>query len=133
MFEHYARDHDWASIRSKLTAAMFSDGRAIAYPILMQTVGRVVQPRPAVSADVWRSLEFVRDFDSHDHLGAIDHPTLVFGGERDPIITSDIARETVARVSDGELKLVPTAKHGAFHERKRTFDSTVRSFLDRGR
>lgn len=131
-FERYARDHDWASIRSKLTAAMFSDGRAIAYPILMQTAGRVVQPRPAVPSDVWRSLEFARDFDSRDYLGDIDHPTLVFGGERDPIITPDIARETVARLPNGELKLVPTAKHGAFHERKHTFDLIVRSFLNRG-
>lgn len=111
---------------------MFADGRAIAYPLLVRTVWRPFQPRSADPADVWHSLAFVRGFDSRDYLGKINHPTLVFGGERDPIITPEIARETAARLPDGELEVAPTAKHGAFHERKQAFDSAVRSFLDRG-
>jgi pimeloyl-ACP methyl ester carboxylesterase len=56
-FERYARECDWASIRSELAAALFSDGHALAYPLMVQTVGRVLQPRPAKPADVWRSLD----------------------------------------------------------------------------
>ncbi|WP_222918513.1 alpha/beta hydrolase [Natrinema sp. SYSU A 869] len=130
-FEKYAREHDWASIRSALAAAMFSDGRAVTYPLTVQTVGRFLQPRPADPADVWRSLEFILEFDSCDRLDEIERPTLVFGGDRDPFFTPSIARETADRIPDGELTLVPGAKHAAFHERKLTFDSRVRSFLER--
>ncbi|WP_252490337.1 alpha/beta fold hydrolase [Natronococcus zhouii] len=130
-FERYARGHDWASIRSELAAAMFSDGRAVGYPLALRTAGRVFQPRPADPADVWRSLEFILEFDGCDELAAIDQPTLVFGGERDPFFTASLARKTVAELPNGELELVPGAKHGAFHERKWRFDSRVRSFLER--
>ncbi|WP_306058399.1 alpha/beta fold hydrolase [Natronococcus wangiae] len=130
-FERDAREHDWASIRSKLAAAMFTDGRAVVYPFVFQTAGRVFQPRPAEPADVWRSLEFILGFDGCDELGSIDRPTLVFGGERDPFFTPALARKTAAELPNGELELVPGAKHGAFHERKWRFDSRVRSFFER--
>lgn len=129
-FERYARDHDWASIRSELATAMFTGGRAITYPPMLQTVGRLFQPRPAEPADVWRSLEFILAFDGCGDLEAIDQPTLVFGGDRDPFFTAPLARETAARIPNSELELVPGAKHGAFHERKWRFDSRVRSFLE---
>lgn len=129
--EYYAREHDWASLRSALAVAMFSDSRAIAYPLTLQTVGRFVQPRPADPADVWRSLEFALEFDGRDRLAEIERPTLVFGGGRDPIFPPPIARETAALIPDGTVSLAPGAKHAAFHERKVTFDSRVRSFLER--
>ncbi|TYL38782.1 alpha/beta hydrolase [Natronococcus pandeyae] len=130
-FERDAREHDWASIRSKLATAMFTDGRAMVYPLVLQTAGRMFQPRPADPADVWRSLEFILEFDGCDELAAIDQPTLVFGGERDPFFTAPLARKTAAELPNGELELVAGAKHGAFHERKWRFDSRVRSFLER--
>lgn len=130
-FEKYAREHDWASIRAELAAAMFSDGRAVAYPLTVRTVGRFVQPRPADPADVWRSLEFILGFDGCGRLEEIERPTLVFGGDRDPFFTPSIARETADRIPGGELTLIPGAKHAAFHERKLSFDSRVRSFLER--
>lgn len=130
-FERYAHARDWGSIRAKLAADMFSDGRAMVYPPTILTVGRLVLPRPAVPADVRRSLEFIRAFDGCDRLAAIDHPTLVFGGERDPYFTADRARETAAGIPNAELELVPGAKHGAFHERKHTFDDRVTRFFER--
>ncbi|APW98709.1 hypothetical protein CHINAEXTREME_13365 [Halobiforma lacisalsi AJ5] len=129
-FERDAREHDWASIRSKLAADMYSDGRAVAYPPTIRTIGRFLLPRPAEPADVWRSLEFVLGFDSGGGLADLEQPTLVFGGERDPYFTPEILRETVDRLPRGDLELRPGAKHGAFHERKPAFDSRVRAFLD---
>lgn len=129
--ERSARERDWASIRSTLATVMFSDGRAIAYPLTVQTVGRFLQPRPADPADVWRSLEFALRFDSRDRLEEIDRPTLAFGGGRDPVFPPPITRETAERIPDGTATIVPSAKHAAFHERKSTFDSRVRSFLER--
>ena len=130
-FERNARERDWASIRSELAAAMFSDGRAMAYPPMLQTIGRFVQPRPADPADVWRSLEFILEFDGCDRLEEIGQPTLVFGGKRDPYFMAELTRETADGIPNGELELVAGAKHGAFHERKATFDSRVRGFLER--
>ena len=129
--ERYARERDWASVRSELAVAMFSDGRAMAYPPLLQTVGRFVQPRPAEPADVWRLLEFALEFDARDRLAEIDQPTLVFGGTRDPFYPGPILRKTAAELPNARSEIVSGAKHGAFHERKATFDSAVRSFLER--
>ncbi|WP_247000848.1 alpha/beta fold hydrolase [Halosolutus gelatinilyticus] len=130
-FERYARARDWQSIRSKLARDMFSDGRAITYPPIVQTIGRFLLPRPAEPADVRRSLEFILAFDGCDRLDELRQPTLVFGGERDPYFTAALAGRTADELPNGTLELVPGAKHGAFHERKLTFDATVRSFLDR--
>ncbi|RQG98686.1 alpha/beta fold hydrolase [Natrarchaeobius oligotrophus] len=130
-FERYARERDWAAIRADLAAAMFADGRAVAYPLAARTVGRFLQARPAEPADVSRSLAFVRRFDGRDELADVERPTLVFGGERDPYFTAERTRETAEALPRGELELVPGAKHGAFHERKATFDSSVRSFFER--
>ena len=130
-FERYARERDWASIRAELARTMFSDGRAVAYPMLVQTVGRLFQPRPVEPADVTRSLEFILGFDYREHLAEIDRPTLVFGGERDPFFPPERMKETVEAIPNAELDVAPGAKHGAFHERKLGFDSTVSRFLER--
>lgn len=129
-FQVAARNRDWASIRAGLATAMFTDGRAIAYPLFLRTVGRTVQPRPAEPADVRRSLQFVLEFDSYDVLPTVDPPVLVVSGDRDPVFPPEQTRATAERVPDGDLELIPGAKHGAFHERKCTFDSRVRSFFD---
>lgn len=129
--ERDARERDWFSIRAELARAMFADARAIAYPPLIHTVGRFTLPRPAVPADVWRSLEFVRRFDACDRLEELDRPTLVFGGSDDPYFTPTVTRATADALPDADLLLIPGAKHGAFHERKSTFDARVRSFLER--
>lgn len=134
--ERYARERDWFSIRAELARVLYSDGRSLAYPPMIQTIGRFTigrftLPRPAEPADVWRSLEFILDFDGRDALGEVDQPTLVFGGERDPYFTPEVARETADGLPRAEREIVPGARHGAFHERKSTFDSRVRSFLER--
>lgn len=41
-FFRYARERDWASIRGKFAAAMFTDWRAVSYPLFVTTVGRFV-------------------------------------------------------------------------------------------
>ena len=130
-FERYAREHDWGSIRSELAAEMYSDGRAVAYPPMLRTIGRFLQPRPAEPADVWRSLEFALAFDACDDLDEIEEPTLVFAGENDPFFPPECTRTTAERLPRGELEIVSGAKHAAFHERKFTFDSAVRSFFER--
>ncbi|RKD97592.1 alpha/beta fold hydrolase [Halopiger aswanensis] len=129
-FQVAARNRDWASIRSGLATAMFTDGRAVAYPLFLRTVGRPLQPRPADPSDVRRSLQFVLEFDGRDLLSTVEPPVLLVGGDRDPVFPPERTRATVERLPNGDLELIPGAKHGAFHERKATFDSRVQEFLE---
>lgn len=127
--EALARRRDWAAIRAELARGMYADARAVAGPPLIRTVGRFVLPRPAEPADVWRSIEFVLAFDDCDDLADVEQPALVFGGERDPYFTPEVARETAEGLPDADLTLVPGAKHAAFDERKNLFDARVRAFF----
>lgn len=124
-----ARDRDWAAIRARLADAMFADWRRVAYPTTVLTVGRLVMPRPADPDDVTTSLEAILAYDGSDTAPRIEHPTLVIAGTDDPYFTESIQRETADGIDDAELSLIQGGRHGAFHERKSTFDARVRAFL----
>lgn len=130
-FERYARERDWARIRAELAAAMFSDWRAVSYPPLALTAGRLVMPRPADSTDVTASLSAVEAFDATDHLGDVEAPTLVFGGTDDPFFPAPVLEETAANLPDAELATIAGGRHGAYHEFKCEFDARVDAFLGR--
>lgn len=129
----YARERDWAAIRSELAAGMFSDWRALAYPPVVRTAARPFLPRPADPEDVRVSLDAILDYAGEEAAGRlprIEAPTLVIGGEEDPYFSSRIMRETAAEIADAEVYAIPGARHGAFHDRKNTFDRRVAGFLD---
>lgn len=130
-FRRYARERDWSSIRAELSAAMFSDLRAVTYPPLARTLGRFVLPKPAVPSDVAVSLDAIEAYDATDRLGDVAAPTLVFGGADDPYFPESILRRTADGIPDSELDLVRGGKHGAFHERKWRFDGRATAFLER--
>lgn len=119
----YATEHDWAAIRSDLATALFSDWRMITYPPIILTVGRILLPLPADPSDMRITLDIVREYDGTDQLGMIEQPTLVFGGTRDPYFTEPVVRETAEEIPNATLSFVNGAKHGAFHERKWSFDT----------
>lgn len=125
-----ATRHDWAGVRAALVRAMFSGWRRYAYPPWLVSVGRGLLPRPAVPSDVWNSIDAALAYDGTDTLGDVDPPTLVFGGEDDPYFPAPILRETAAGIPESSLTVVPGAKHGAFHERKRAFDDRLAAFLE---
>lgn len=126
----YARERDWARIRADLGVAMFTDWRAVTYPAFVLTLGRFAIPRPAVPADVTVSLEAIRAFDATGRLADVDAPTLVFGGTDDPFFPEPILEATAAGIPDAELSMIRGGKHGAYHERKLTFDDRVDAFLE---
>lgn len=126
-----AREYDWFSIRAELARGLYSDLRSVAYPPFIQTVGPFVLPRPADPDDVRLSLTAILDYDGRDELDDITQPTLVIGGSRDPYFTEDVLRETAEGIPDATLSLIRGAKHGAFHERKFTFDRRTTAFLAR--
>lgn len=125
----HARERDWFSIRAELARGSYSDLRSVTYPPFIHTIGRFVLPRPADPDDVRLSLEAILDYDGRAELADVEHPTLVIGGSRDPYFTADVLRETADGVPDARLVLIRGAKHGAFHERKLTFDRKTTAFL----
>lgn len=127
----YARDHDWATIRAQLATAMFTGWQMVTYPPIIHTVGRFILPQPAVSSDVRIAFDLALEYDGRDRLAAIEQPTFIFGGARDPYFTEPILRETAAEIPNATLSITRTAKHGAFHERKYSFDTQVTKFLKR--
>lgn len=131
-WKRYARQRDWAAIRSELAAGMFSDWRAMAYPPVVRTAARPFLPRPADPEDVCISLDAILDYVNEEAAGRlprIEAPTLVIGGEQDPYFSAHIIRETAAQIPDAEACTILGAKHGAFHDRKNTFDRRVAAFL----
>lgn len=128
-----AREHDWFSIRAELASGLYSDLRSVVYPPFIQTVGRFVLPRPGDPDDVRLSLAAILDYDGRGELNDIDQQTLIIGGSRDPYFTVDVMQETAEGIPDAILSLIRGAKHGAFHERKLTFDRRTTEFLARSR
>lgn len=126
-----AREYDWFSIRAELARGLYSDLRSVAYPPFIQTVGPFVLPRPANPDDVRLSLTAILDYDGRDELDDIERPTLVIAGSKDPYFTEDVLGETAEGIPDATLSLIRGAKHGAFHERKFTFDRRTTAFLTR--
>lgn len=128
-WQHWTDEHDWASIRADLTSKMFFDWRRFLLPALIGTVGRPFVPRPADPYDVQQSLAEIRAFDSSDWLDDIHVPTLVIGGKQDPFFPANILETTADGIPSATLRVLPSARHGAFQERKLEFDDAVRTFL----
>lgn len=144
-----AADRAWYEIRAELVGDMFSDWRRVAYPSAVRSAGvatrwrrlvapgiadfvpNVPVPEPADPNDVLVTMGATIGFDGTDRLDEIDAPTLVFGGADDPYFPASILREAADRIPDARLEIVPGARHGAYHERKGTFDEAVTAFLDR--
>jgi len=128
-----ATQHRWTRLRSELSTTLYShrDWRRYTLPPTIQTAGRFVLPRPAVPADVSRSLAAILDYDGAPTLGDIEAETLVIGGERDPFFPKPLLQETAKGIPSAAVASIQGAKHGAFDERKRVHDRRVLSFLDK--
>ncbi|MFC4552729.1 MULTISPECIES: alpha/beta fold hydrolase [Halorussus] len=100
------------------------------YPPLIRTVGRPLLSEPAAVSDVAVSCQACLDHDSSDRLGEIEAPTLVIGGTEDHFFPEATLRGTAEAIPNARLELIEGTGHGAFEERKRAFDRTVKVFLD---
>lgn len=128
-----AAERDWTAIRAALARAFFADGRRYWYPPVIKSIGRAALPRPAEPADVEISFAIILEDAGRQHLSAVEQPTLVIGGSADPYFTRERMEETATELTDGRLSVIPGARHGAYHERKGTFDRRVTAFLDEPR
>jgi len=127
-----ADQHRWTRLRAELATTLYSDRdwRRYSLPPTIQSLGRLFFPRPAVPADVSRSLSAILDYDGAPTLGDIEADTLVIGGECDPFFPKPLLRKTAKGIPSAAVASIQGAKHGAFDERKRLHDRRVLSFLD---
>ena len=71
----------------------------------------------------------IHRFDLVPELAAIRTPTLVLGGELDPITTAQDIRELAAAIPEARLEMFLDAGHGVFHERPGEALALIRDFI----
>lgn len=75
----------------------------------------------------WR--DEIHRFDLGPELGAIRAPTLVLGGELDPITTAEDVRELAGAIPDARLYVFTDAGHGVFREHPAETLALIRDFV----
>ncbi|MFO7690539.1 MAG: alpha/beta fold hydrolase [Cryobacterium sp.] len=80
---------------------------------LLAQVGRVVGPGlfAQASPDLAITLFAEDDVDLRDRLGRITAPTLVIGGDKDPMYPVELFQETAELIPNGRLSLLPGKGH----------------------
>jgi pimeloyl-ACP methyl ester carboxylesterase len=71
----------------------------------------------------------IHNFDLRSELAAIRVPTLLVGGELDPITTAEDMRELAAAIPEAKLKMFSDAGHGAFREHPEETLGLIRDFI----
>ena len=70
--------------------------------------------------------------DVRPDLGAVQVPTLLLWGDRDPLLPPDHAKEFLAALRDARLELVPGAAHVPMLERPDEVSRSILEFLRQG-
>ncbi len=89
-------------------------------------LARVVR-RHEVSLHFWQ--DEIKRFDLFPEVGAIRCPTLILGGELDPITTAEDVKELAAAIPGSRLQLFPDAGHGVFRDKPAETLSVIRDFI----
>jgi pimeloyl-ACP methyl ester carboxylesterase len=71
----------------------------------------------------------IHRFDLGPELAAIRAPTLILGGELDPITTAEDVRELADAIPDARLEMFTDAGHGVFRERPAETLALIREFI----
>lgn len=82
-----------------------------------------------VALHFWR--DEIRRFDLFPELGAIVCPTLVLGGEQDPITPPADQEDLTAAISGATLQIFRGAGHGPFRDAPDEVAAAIRAFLAR--
>lgn len=129
-WKEWAEHGWWFDIYLDSIPQTYTGYRRLLYPPLIRTVGRYLLSEPAVVSDIAVSAQACLSHDTTNRLDDIDARTLVIGGTADHFFPESVVRETANGISGARLELLSGTGHGAFEERKRAFDATVKAFLD---
>lgn len=89
-------------------------------------MGRVIR-HDDVGIHFWS--DEIHRFDLRSELAAIRSPTLVLGGELDPITTAEDVKELAAAIPGARLRMFDDAGHGVFREHPAEALDAIRSFI----
>ncbi len=126
-----AREERWRELYAESAVAMYTGFRRPLTEVLMRLLGGALVRNPTARSDYVVSAEASLRHDAADRLGDIRARTLVIGGDGDRLFPQELQRETARRIPDAELRLIEGTGHGAFQERKKDFDGTVKRFISR--
>ena len=94
-------------------------------------LGTLVGVRPPQDAsDFLVSVRACIDHDTSDRLASIAAPTLVIGGDVDPLFPVEQLKQTADGIPDARLHLIEGTAHGAYLVRPKEFDDAALAFLD---
>jgi pimeloyl-ACP methyl ester carboxylesterase len=100
------------------------------------TVAQIIEealefPHPQ-SMDAFRGqLRAWMAYDSLDRVHAIDAPTLVLAGDRDPMIAPEMGKAVAERIPGAEFRVLPGESHQPFQERPDEWNAIVHEFWTR--
>ncbi|MDQ3969960.1 MAG: alpha/beta hydrolase [Thermoproteota archaeon] len=124
-----AQEERWRELYSENVVLIYTGLRRRVYRFLVRLTSERLLPKPAYPSDCVVSWEACISHEAADRLGAIQPPTLIVGGARDELFPEPLLRQTAQLVPKATLQLIEGTGHGAFAERKRVFDKTVKEFL----
>ncbi len=124
-----AREERWRDLHAEMVVAMYTGIRRPLFDLLARLLGSAMVRNPSAREDFVVSAQAALDHDADDRLGTIGARTLVVGGARDRIFPASLQGDTAERIPDATLHLIEGVGHGAFDERKRDFDATVKGFM----
>lgn len=78
------------------------------------------------------ALKVLRNTDLRDRLSDITQPSLLIGGERDPLVPTDALVHSIEQIPNARLNIIDGAEHVPFMSHCELFNQSVRSFIDNG-
>ncbi len=126
-----AREERWRALHAEMVVSMYAGIRRPLYEILARLLGGAVVRNPSAREDFVVSAQAALNHDADDSLGAIAARALVVGGARDRLFPATLQNDTAGRIPGATIRLIEGVGHGAFDERKRDFDASVKGFIGR--
>jgi pimeloyl-ACP methyl ester carboxylesterase len=118
----------WRWIFELLMATAAGDSPLIRGQTLLDSFAAFASHDPAIIAGLFRLID---RFDLSDQVGAINCPTLICGGVKDPYIPASHTGWIAGHVPGAELVLWPGAGHLFFAERPREYQELLVRWLER--
>ena len=126
-----ARGEQWRELHAEMMVAMYTGVRRPLYDLLARILGSAMVRSPSAQNDFIVSAEASLNHDADNRFEAIEARTLVAGGAQDRLFPASLQKDTVRRIPTASLRLIDGVGHGAFDERKRDFDATIKEFIHR--
>jgi len=127
----WAAGGDWRSLYRNMTDALYSGVNTGLSEGALNILGTLVGIRPPRDpSDFVVSVRACIQHDTSDRLASIVAPTLVIGGDVDPLFPVGEMRHTSGGIKGARLHLIEGTAHGAYLVRPKEFDDVALAFLD---